>query len=153
MLLRRRKNQWLARLVTRFPALGRLWAGTGTSRDAEGIPWSPLHKPLIDCTVALITTAGVHLRDQVPFDMQDPEGDPTFREIPRGACRSDLMITHDYYDHRDADRDIDIVFPIHRLGELRAQGIIGKNQGWLRGSVREKCAPWPGALATWMLPP
>jgi D-proline reductase (dithiol) PrdB len=35
------------------------------------------------------------------------------------------MITHDYYDHSDAERDINIVFPIERLWELEMEGIIG----------------------------
>jgi D-proline reductase (dithiol) PrdB len=34
------------------------------------------------------------------------------------------MITHDYYDHKDADKDINIVFPIDRLKEMRAEGEI-----------------------------
>ena len=36
------------------------------------------------------------------------------------------MITHDYYDHTDADRDINIVFPIERLREFEREGIIGQ---------------------------
>jgi D-proline reductase (dithiol) PrdB len=36
------------------------------------------------------------------------------------------MITHDYYDHADADRDVNIVFPVERLRELAAAGEIGK---------------------------
>jgi D-proline reductase (dithiol) PrdB len=38
---------------------------------------------------------------------------------------SDLMITHDYYDHRDADKDINIVFPVERLREFGREGVIG----------------------------
>jgi D-proline reductase (dithiol) PrdB len=34
------------------------------------------------------------------------------------------MITHDYYDHKDADRDINVVFPLDRLRELEQEGII-----------------------------
>ena len=36
------------------------------------------------------------------------------------------MITHDYYDHSDADRDINIVFPIQRLQEFEKEGVIGR---------------------------
>jgi len=74
----------------------------------------------------MVTTAGVHHRDQSPFDMRDPDGDPSFRAIDESRPVSDLMITHDYYDHRDADKDINIVFPIQRLRELEIEGIIGK---------------------------
>ena len=36
------------------------------------------------------------------------------------------MITHDYYDHADADKDINIVFPVERLKEFEKDGIIGR---------------------------
>jgi D-proline reductase (dithiol) PrdB len=36
---------------------------------------------------------------------------------------SDLMITHDYYDHGAADRDVNTVFPLERLRELAPLGV------------------------------
>ena len=36
------------------------------------------------------------------------------------------MITHDYYDHADADRDMNIVFPIERLREFEKEGFVGR---------------------------
>ena len=39
------------------------------------IPWKPLNKPLADCRLALVTTAGVHLAGQNPFDVSAKEGD------------------------------------------------------------------------------
>ena len=89
-----------------------------------GIPWMPFAKDLKKCKIALITTAGVHLKSQFLFNMNDPDGDPTYREIPINTPISELMITHDYYDHKDADRDINIVFPIDRLKEMKAEGEI-----------------------------
>jgi len=76
--------------------------------------------------VAVVTTSGVHHRDQEPFDMNDSYGDPTFRAIDVQRPLRDLMITHDYYDHSDADKDINIVFPIERLQEMELEGVIGK---------------------------
>jgi D-proline reductase (dithiol) PrdB len=35
------------------------------------------------------------------------------------------MITHDYYDHRDAEQDLTVLFPIQRVRELVAKGHIG----------------------------
>jgi D-proline reductase (dithiol) PrdB len=69
--------------------------------------------------LALVTTGGVHLKAQPPFNMKDPAGDPTFREIPANTPSDNLMITHHYYDHRDADKDINVVFPIERVREIR----------------------------------
>lgn len=57
--------------------------------------------------------------------MQDPAGDPSFREIPGDTPAEDLIITHNYYDHADADKDINIVFPIERLRLLKHSGEIG----------------------------
>lgn len=108
----------LGRAFTRLPLLGRLWARGASLRTSASIPWTPFATPLAACRAALITTGGVHLRHDAPFDMRDPHGDPTFREIPTGAAPADLRITHDYYDHRDADRDVNIVFPLERFREL-----------------------------------
>jgi D-proline reductase (dithiol) PrdB len=58
--------------------------------------------------------------------MQNPLGDPDFRDIPATVTPELLTITHDYYDHRDADRDVNIVFPLERLRELAAQGKVGE---------------------------
>jgi D-proline reductase (dithiol) PrdB len=75
--------------------------------------------------VALVTTAGVHRREDVPFDMTDQDGDPSYREIPNDSPLAELTITHDYYDHTNADRDVNIVFPLQRLQEFYDEGLIG----------------------------
>lgn len=80
---------------------------------------------MADSRVALLTTGGVHLNGDVAFDMRDPAGDPSFRQIPADAQAGDLTITHNYYDHGDADKDINVVFPIERLQELADGGEIG----------------------------
>ena len=118
------RNQTLAKALNRWPRLGKAVAGRWASLESRDIPWTPLIRPLRECTVALVTTAGVLLKGQTLFDMFDQQGDPSFREIPDGPL-SKLMITHDYYDHRDADRDLNIVFPLERLHELAEEGIIG----------------------------
>ncbi len=122
------RNRLLARLLARFPSLSRRVTDSWARQVVVNreVPWTPLPKPLEACRVALVTTAGVHRRDQRPFDMQDPEGDPGFREIPASSPAAELMITHDYYDHRAADRDLNVVFPWQRLAELAREGIIGQ---------------------------
>ena len=37
-----------------------------------------------------------------------------------------LAISHNSYNHTDADKDINCIFPIDRLGELEMQGYIGE---------------------------
>ena len=57
--------------------------------------------------------------------MADSVGDPTLREIPVDTPRDLLTITHDYYDHRDAEKDLNLVLPIQRLQEMVAAGALG----------------------------
>jgi D-proline reductase (dithiol) PrdB len=120
------KNRLIARFITRFPSLSEGFIRSYAPWESEDTPWEPLTKPLSQCTVALVTTAGVHHRDQKPFDMHDKDGDPSFRLIDLARPSDSLMITHDYYDHRDADRDLNIVFPAERLREFAAEGLIGR---------------------------
>jgi D-proline reductase (dithiol) PrdB len=86
------------------------------------IPYTPRRTELRDTVFALVTTAGVHLRDQQPYDLS---GDNTWRLIPGDLRADQLMVTHGHYDHRHADEDINCVFPIDRLRDLAAEGVIG----------------------------
>ena len=83
----------------------------------------PPRKALSESTVVLISTGGVHLHSDRPFNLN---GDPTFRVIPKGAQQADLAISHQAYDRTDALRDINLVFPIERLRELEAERVIGR---------------------------
>ncbi len=121
----RLKNKILAKILTRFPSLlDRIVEKTGKT-VVSGIPWTPVKKALSQSKVALVTTAGVHLKNQTAFDMRDPDGDPTWRELPLSTPKDGYTITHDYYDHADADKDLNIVFPLDRLKEMKEAGLIG----------------------------
>lgn len=85
------------------------------------IPYTPRTRELSETIFALVTTAGVHLRDQQPFDAA---GDNTWRVIPGDVEVEQLMVTHDHYDHHDADQDLNCIFPIERLRELAAEHVI-----------------------------
>jgi len=84
---------------------------------------APVEKTLKDSRVALITTAGVHLKEDEPFDISG--SDPTYRIVPSDAEMEDLMITHGHYDDSQAHLDINVVFPIDRLRELKEDRVIG----------------------------
>ena len=47
--------------------------------EHDDSPFAPLRKPLSEAKVALVTTAGLHLRGDRPFD----SGDQSYRVIPR----------------------------------------------------------------------
>jgi D-proline reductase (dithiol) PrdB len=88
------------------------------------VPFTPFDGELAKSTVALVTAAGVHLRDQEPFNIADELGDLGYRIIPDDVDSSQLMVTHHHYDHSDADEDINVVFPIDALRELQSEGFI-----------------------------
>jgi len=115
-----------ARLFTWNRSLMEFWARRAEVLAHPDTPWTPLRKDPRECAVALVTTAGAHLAEDAPFDMSDRRGDPSYREIPSDTPGRLLAVTHDYYDHRDADRDVNVVFPIDRLRELSGSGEIAR---------------------------
>jgi len=89
------------------------------------VPFTPFDRALEKSTIAIVTAGGVHLKDQEPFNIADELGDLGYRIIPEGVEADQLMVTHHHYDHSDADQDINVVFPIDVLRELKADGFIG----------------------------
>ena len=119
------KDQFLAKMFTRFPSLFRRWVRKHQFVEFDDVPWTPFNGEIVKSRVALLTTAGVHLKGDSPFNMRDPAGDPTFREIPGDAAPGAWTITHNYYDHSDADIDINVVFPFEVLRDLEQTQEIG----------------------------
>lgn len=83
--------------------------------------WTPVDKELKDMTVALVTAAGVHKKEDERFNLS---GDFSFREILDTTPSSQLMVTHGGYDNSDVNKDINSMFPIDRLHELEENGLI-----------------------------
>ena len=83
--------------------------------------FTPVTKPLNEMTVALATAAGVHVKTDKRFNLA---GDFTWRKIPDDVPSSELMVTHGGYDNSDVNKDINCMFPIDRLHELRDSGVI-----------------------------
>ena len=88
------------------------------------IPFAMLNKPISQSVIALVSTAGVHLKSQEMFDVE--AGDPTVRFIPSDCSPEDLMISHNHFDRIDADQDVNCIFPLFRLKELAGSGQIGE---------------------------
>ena len=88
---------------------------------------APLHrltKPLSACTVTLLTSGGISQCSMPAFDPM-ARNDHRVDAIDRNVVSTDFQIHDAYYDHRDADRDINCQFPIDRLRELARDGEIG----------------------------
>lgn len=126
-LLLRLKNILIAKVINRFPALAdKLVAAYKPWETVGAIPWTAPSKPLAQCKLALVTTSGIHHQGQQPFDMDDRDGDPSFRELNSATLLDSFTITHDYYDHSDAEKDPGIIFPLRRLQEFQQEGVIGE---------------------------
>ncbi|MCX8062854.1 MAG: glycine/sarcosine/betaine reductase selenoprotein B family protein [Anaerolineales bacterium] len=121
-------------MVDSFKFLPRLMAAFYRNQQplVEGdIPWTPLPKPLNECRLSLITTAGLYRTDlQPPFDtereLSEPTwGDPSFRPIPTNSLLELIGVSHLHVNPQPILQDLNVVFPLLRMQELVAEGIIG----------------------------
>lgn len=91
--------------------------------EHDDAPWTPWNKDLSQSKIGLVSTAGLHLRNDKPFT----GGDPTFRVIPSDSNPNDIIQSHSSigFDHTGFYRDINLAFPIERLAELVERGTVG----------------------------
>ncbi len=104
------------------------WISMEPTRE---IPWTRLAKPLQASKVALISSGGMALKSDRPFDQEGERrnpwwGDTSFRVIPRGTQREDVKVYHLHIDPSFGEKDYNCLLPIDRLVELEASGEIGK---------------------------
>jgi len=111
------------------------------------IPFIYPKKVLRESRLSLVTTGGVHLPEDVRFDIDDPSGDCSYREIPNSA--DILTWTHAYYAPDGREHDLDAVFPLWTLRELEVQGVLGelnRRHFSFMGAIRDP-APLVGRTA------
>ena len=113
--------------TSEFSLTVRLFLKAYQWRKIDPVPWAPLKKPLSQCKLALVSSAGFVLPDQPHFDESVKGGDPSFREIPSGVDVKTLVETHrsESFDHAGLQQDRNIGFPIDRVRELAASRRIG----------------------------
>ena len=118
-------------------------AGYFASLRNERVAFHRLGKPRSALRVALGTSGGVYEQGAQPFDMVSHAGDDSVRWIAGSTPTADLRFAHDHYDHTDADRDPNCMFPLDRLRELANEGIIGSVaarhigfMGWIPNPLR-----------------
>src|SRR5436309_11217227 len=82
-------------------------------RRIDPVPWMPLRKPLSQCRLALVSSAGFIMPNLAPFDDSIKGGDPSFREIPSEADVQSLIDTHrsESFDHSGLNQDPNVAFP------------------------------------------
>ena len=94
------------------------------------IPWAPVTKPLSEGKVALLTTAGISMRGDTPFDMDGERkrptwGDPSWRRIAATATAESIDANHLHIDTSYIHRDLGVALPLARLQELADAGVVG----------------------------
>ena len=92
--------------------------------EHDDAPFAPLRKPLAEAKLALVTTAGLHVRGDASF----ASGDQTYRVIPSSSAAGDILQSHTSigFDRTAFMRDINVTFPIDRLRELVGDGTLGR---------------------------
>ncbi len=114
-------------------------------------PFTPLKKSLDQSRLAIVTTAGVHLRTDAAFLHQAPP-DSSYRLIPSDSSTSEIVQSHPSigFDRTAIYKDLNVTFPIDRVNELAEAKIINsvaKNHFSFHGAQRdpskivEKSAP------------
>jgi D-proline reductase (dithiol) PrdB len=103
----------------------------------ETVPFVRLARPLAQCRVAIVTTAGLHRRSDQAFG----PGEQGYRAIPGDTPAADIVQSHTSigFDRVAIMRDLNITFPIDRLRELAARGALGlaRNNYSFMGALRD----------------
>ena len=113
--------------LSEFPLKYKLFLKTYPWRRIDPVPWAPLKKPLKESRLALVSSAGLVLPGQEPFDESIRGGDYSTREIPSDTDVSTLIDSHrsNLYDHAGLRQDPNLAFPLDRMHELVQKGRIG----------------------------
>jgi D-proline reductase (dithiol) PrdB len=105
-------------------------AGDATMREyAATLPvpefattaFTPLTRPLSEARVAIVTSAALHRPDQDMFS----QADTGFRALDRHDRTLVLGHWSPNFDRVGFQLDLNVVYPIDRLEELAADGVIG----------------------------
>ena len=90
--------------------------------EFDSDPWVAAPE-LAHCRVAVISTAGLQRRGDRPFEL----GAADYRVILGETVARDLIMSHvsTNFDRAGYQQDMNVCFPIDRLNELAAEGVIG----------------------------
>jgi D-proline reductase (dithiol) PrdB len=108
-----------------------MYEGRGAFPGEEEPVWAPFEKRLAESRIALLTSAGMYLKDSQPsFDLEHeqthPEwGDPSWRSIPTSSEPADVRIAHLHINDEDLLADPEIALPARLLERLAGEGVIG----------------------------
>jgi D-proline reductase (dithiol) PrdB len=95
-----------------------------------GIPWTAPSTPLAESKVALLSTAGLSMVGDPPFDMEGERrqplwGDPSWRRIGVDATPANIEVNHLHIKTDYIREDLNVALPLDRLRELVEDGVVG----------------------------
>lgn len=105
-----------------FDEIGRDYYESMPMPDFSYTPWvAP--KPIAEARVAIVSTAGLQLRDDRPFSVNSAD----YRVIPNDSLSADLAMSHISinFDRSGFQQDHNVALPIDRLNEFVAAGKVG----------------------------
>jgi D-proline reductase (dithiol) PrdB len=96
----------------------------------DEIPWAEVRKPLAESKLALLSTAGLSMRGDDPFDMEmerqrPTRGDPSWRRLRSDATSATVEANHLHIDTGYIERDLNVALPLDRVRELVGEGVVG----------------------------
>jgi D-proline reductase (dithiol) PrdB len=96
----------------------------------DPIPWAERRKPLAESKLALLSTAGISMAGDTPFDMEferknPTKGDPSWRALRSDATGDTIEANHLHIDTSYIRRDLNVALPLDRARELVVEGEIG----------------------------
>ena len=91
----------------------------------ETTPWAT-GPALSQRRIAIVSSAGLVVRGEMPFRGRDAD----YRAVPMDTRPEDLLVSHISinFDRTGLQEDWNVAFPLERLKELAADGLIG--EGW-----------------------
>lgn len=94
------------------------------------IPWTNIWKRIDESRIALVTTAGISMKTDKPFDMETERargnwGDPSWRMIDGEATSSEIDVNHLHIDTSFIEKDINVALPTGILKQLVEESTIG----------------------------
>jgi hypothetical protein len=90
-----------------------------------------MSKPLSRTTLSLVTSAGISLKTDPPFDMEREKreaiwGDRSYRSIPKGTTEKEIDVNHLHINTTYIKQDINVMLPLARMAEFEKEGVIGR---------------------------
>ena len=109
--------------LSRLSELARKSALAHPCQLNDDTPWTVPSRPLSQGRLALVTTAGLHLRGDRAFT----PGDASYRVFPTASAAADVVQSHTSigFDRTAIQRDLNVVLPLDRMRELVNDGTIG----------------------------